>query len=421
MSQEAIERYVAALTKGKGLHDDFIYSMTFDEYKTFPDPYPRTTFKVTETEARISRYSNPGKPGELFEWDIHGRLFTPAKPSIPGIAVVMVPGGAVNEYEFIFTPDGPEKYLDLTKTSPTESRVGVAQHMASLGIPVLAISLPGHYSRSPWPPIPDRRPEFIIGEIPSDEELKNRLAVYTFRMCVEAIKVLIEKTLPDLKIFCWGHSTGGEYFYLLEQYGLRNKLISGLGFGTGMPAWIRKEWDLACAQKSPEERAAPFRNLTDLSQRSPKNYVKSGYVGPNQLWGSAERWFELENHCRPQFKPFLQDIEHSAHDVLLPEIRKLSGLPDEELFVTYKADLNRLRGKKLLHIVGEYDKGHWIEGGEKGVEFRREVYAFKRFATYAEDLRLIVVPRLTHYGHVESYNERLANLMVTAFRDYFPH
>jgi len=105
----------------------------------------------------------------------------------------------------------------------------------------------------------------------------------------------------------------------------------------------------------------------------------------------------------------------------LPEIRKLSGLPDEELFVTYKADLNRLRGKKLLHIVGEYDKGHWIEGGEKGVEFRREVYAFKRFATYAEDLRLIVVPRLTHYGHVESYNERLANLMVTAFRDYFPH
>jgi hypothetical protein len=83
--------------------------------------------------------------------------------------------------------------------------------------------------------------------------------------------------------------------------------------------------------------------------------------------------------------------------------------------------LNRLRGKKLLHIVGEYDKGHWIEGGEKGLEFRREVYAFKRFAPYAETLRLIVVPNLTHYGHVESYNESLANLMVTAFRDYFPH
>jgi hypothetical protein len=29
------------------------------------------------------------------------------------------------------------------------------------------------------------------------------------------------------------------------------------------------------------------------------------------------------------------------------------------------------------------------------------------------------VPKLTHYGHVESYNERLANLMVTGFKEYF--
>jgi len=332
--------------------------------------------------------------------------------------VVMIHGGAVNEYEFIFTPDGPEEYLDLTKTDPEKARVGVAQHIASLGIPVLAISLPGHYSRKPWPPIAERRPEFIIGEIPSDTELKNRLAVYTFRMCTEVVKTLVEKNLNEA-IFMWGHSTGGEYFYLMEQFGLKNKLIGGLGFGTGMPAWVRKEWDLACAKKSPEERAAPFRNLTDLSRRSPKGYVKSGYVGPNQPWGSAERWFELENHRRPQFKPFLQDIEHSAHDVLLSEIKKISGLPDDDLFITYKSDLNRLRGKKLLHIVGERDKGHWIEGGEKGLEFRREVYAFNRFKPFAEALRLIVVPNLTHYGHVESHNERLANLMVTGFKEYF--
>ena len=229
MSQDASNRYLAALTKGEGLHDGFIYSMTFDDYKAFPDPFPRTTFTVREVEARISRYPNPAKAGELFEWDIHGRLLTPARTSIPGIAVVMIHGGAVNEYEFIFTPDGPEKYLDLTQVAATESRAGVAQHVASLGIPVLAVSLPGHYSRNPWPPIPERRPEFIIGEIPADEELKNRLAVYTFRMCIEAIKVLIEKSLPGLKLFCWGHSTGGEYFYLLEQYGLKNKLLGGIG------------------------------------------------------------------------------------------------------------------------------------------------------------------------------------------------
>ena len=418
MSQEAMNKLVAALKHGEGLRDDFVYYMTFDDYRSFPDPFPRTTYTVREVQESIRRYPNPEKPGELFSWDIHGRLFAPAAISIPDMAVVMIHGGAVNEYEFIFTPGGPETYLDLTQTDPAQARVGVAQHIASLGIPVLTISLPGHYSRKHWASIAERRPEFIIGEVPGDTELRNRLAVYTFRMCAEAIKALVESNVKE-SIFMWGHSTGGEYFYLMEQYGLKNRLIGGLGFGTGMPAWIRKEWDLACASKSPEERAAPFRNLTDLSRRSPKGYEKSGYVGPNQPWGSAEKWFELENHRRPQFKPFLQDIEHSAHDVLLPEIKKISGLPDDELFITYKSDLNRLRGKKLLHIVGENDKGHWIEGGETGLEFRREVYAFNRFKPFAEALRLIVVPNLTHYGHVESYNERLANLMVTGFKEYF--
>ena len=417
--KDAMNKVVAALKTGAGLKDDFIYYMSFDDYKSFPDPFPRTSVNVKEVQQTVERYANPEKPGELFSWDIHGRLFTPDTISIPDTAVVMIHGGAANEYEFIFTPDGPETYPDLSQTDPKTARVGVAQHIASLGIPVLAISLPGHYSAQPWPSIAERRPEFIIGQIPGDAELRNRLAVYTFRMCAEAIKALVENNLRQ-SIYMWGHSTGGEYFYLMEQYGLKNKLIGGLGYGTGMPAWVRKEWDLACAAKSAEERAAPFRNLTDLSRRSPKGYAKSGYVGPNQPWGSVERWFELENHRRPQFKPFLQDIEHSAHDVLIPEIKKLSGLTDDELFITYQSQLERLRGKKLLHIVGAYDKGHWIEGGEKALEFRREVYAFNRFKPYADALRLIVVPNLTHYGHVESYNEALANLMVTGFKEYFP-
>ena len=248
MSQAAMSNLIAALKTGAGLKDDFIYYMPFDDYKTFPDPFPRTTVAIKEVQESIRRYANPEKPGELFQWDIHGRLFTPARLSIPDMAVVMIHGGAVNEYEFIFTPDGPEEYPDLTKADPAKARVGVAQHIASLGIPVLAISLPGHYSRKPWPPIAERRPEFVIGEIPSDTELKNRLAVYTFRMCTEAIKALVENNLKEA-IFMWGHSTGGEYFYLMEQYGLKNKLIGGLGFGTGMPAWVRKEWDLGLREK----------------------------------------------------------------------------------------------------------------------------------------------------------------------------
>jgi hypothetical protein len=73
----------------------------------------------------------------------------------------------------------------------------------------------------------------------------------------------------------------------------------------------------------------------------------------------------------------------------------------------------------MLHFVGELDKGHWLDGAEKGLGFRREVFALRRFAEYADAVRLVVIPRLTHYGHVEAHNERLANLMVTAMRDYF--
>jgi hypothetical protein len=44
----------------------------------------------------------------------------------------------------------------------------------------------------------------------------------------------------------------------------------------------------------------------------------------------------------------------------------------------------------------------------------------RRFAEHAKEVRLVVIPMLTHYGHVESHNERLANLMVTGLKNYFP-
>ena len=42
MAQENMTRLVAALKTGAGLKDDFIYYMPFDDYKTLPDPFPRT-------------------------------------------------------------------------------------------------------------------------------------------------------------------------------------------------------------------------------------------------------------------------------------------------------------------------------------------------------------------------------------------
>ncbi len=417
---DAKDRLLSALIDGAGLQKDFIYCLSWEDYTSFPDPLPRTRFEIKEVQESSRRYSNLEAPEEPFRWDIHGRLLMPEKEALPGVAVVMIHGGAANEYEFLFTPDGPEEFLDLTKTPPAKARVGVAQHLASLGVPVLAISLPGCYSQKPWPPIPERQPEFVVGEVPAPRELTYRLAVYTFRMCVEAIKLLIERSLPGYGVYIWGHSTGGEYLYLMEQYGLKNKLLGGLGFGIGMPANMHKEWDLLFQKRSPAERAAKFAAISGLSRRTPKGYEEEGYTGPNQPWGSADKWFELENHRRPQFKPFLQDIEHLAHDVLYEKVREVSGLPEEELFITYRPDLNRLHGKKLLFFVGENDRIHWINGGEHGMENRVEVFALRKLAEHAEEVRLVVIPRLTHYGHIESYNERLANLMVTGLNDYFP-
>jgi hypothetical protein len=193
-----------------------------------------------------------------------------------------------------------------------------------------------------------------------------------------------------------------------------------LGFGTGMPARVIKEWLVAMDETEPSEDYKQRRTIAGLSRRTPEGYTKSGYVGPNQPWGDAAKWFELEQHRRPMFKPFLQSIEHNAVEFLYDDAQKASGLPTEELFITMKADLERLRGKKMLYFVGERDEGHWIEGGENGLQYRREVFALRRFAEFAEQVRLVVIPMLTHYGHVESYNERLANLMVAGIRDYFP-
>ena len=75
-------KLVGALKHGNGLRDEFIYYMPFDDYKNFPDPFPRTTFTVKEVQSSVSRYPDPQRPNELFHWDIHGRLLTPATTSI---------------------------------------------------------------------------------------------------------------------------------------------------------------------------------------------------------------------------------------------------------------------------------------------------------------------------------------------------
>jgi hypothetical protein len=408
----------STLRSGESLEAGLVQHLDWETYTTYPEPFPRRRFQTSEVERSIWRYPNPERPPEFFQWDIHGRLLLPDTESVPGSAIVMIHGGAANEYEFLFTPDGPEALLDLTRADPSTARVGIAQHVASLGVPVLAISLPGHYSRQAWPPIDSRQPEFVLGAQPGPDELRNRLLVYTFRMCVEAVKALIEQALPDYAVSIWGHSTGGEFLYLLEQYGLRNRILGGLGFGSGMPAALKGEWDQAVAAGGAVEPRTGHRPLEYLARRSPDGYERSGYTGPNQPWGSAEAWFRAEQHRRPMFKPLWQTVEHFPDESYWDEARQRCGLPDDELFITLRPELERLRDKRLLFFVGGLDRGHWLEGAERGLEGRREVYGLQRLAHYADQVRLVVIPRLTHYGHIEAYNERLGNLFVAGLAEY---
>jgi hypothetical protein len=66
MSQAAMSNLIAALKTGAGLKDEFIYYMPFDDYKTFPDPFPRTAVAIKEVQESIRRYANPENPASYF-------------------------------------------------------------------------------------------------------------------------------------------------------------------------------------------------------------------------------------------------------------------------------------------------------------------------------------------------------------------
>ena len=87
MSREAMDamnKVVAALKTGAGLQDDFIYYMSFDDYKVFPDPFPRTPVIVREVQETIRRYPNPEKPGELFHVGYSWPVVYPGQSIDPG-------------------------------------------------------------------------------------------------------------------------------------------------------------------------------------------------------------------------------------------------------------------------------------------------------------------------------------------------
>jgi pimeloyl-ACP methyl ester carboxylesterase len=351
------------------------------------------------------------------DWDITGLKLTPDKPdpALPTIAIVH--GGSANWYEFFVDP---------------LNRAGLGQYLAQRA-PVLLMTIPGNYRTGGWTERTfDRRaPGYVLDREIGADEARLRNAIFTFSLAAEGVRQLLEKatTGPLLLV---GHSTGGEFQFLLKSSSLRSRLRDrSLGWGTGSPAFVTKELDEAAGERSQRvEQYGRYPRVDTLRARDARGYVSSAYVGPlNPIRGAtplevAEGWFAAENRRRPQFKQVLQDMEHQGFVEHRPrlerEIREtLNGNtlgvdPNaviKDLFSTMTPPLDGYA--KMAWVVGKLDNGHWDARPEEA----REYQLAERFrqANPSSAIRVLAIDApLTHYGHIERPRQLAAVLLEAA-------
>lgn len=117
--------------------------------------------------------------------------------------LVIIHGGSANWYEF---------FVDLFNNP------GLGQYLA-LKISVVPVTIPGNHKDGGWTePAYEKRvaPYVLDREIPPLEaEVRN--AIFTFRVCTEEIRQLIETTTTG-PVVVVGHSTAGEFPNLFDEY-----------------------------------------------------------------------------------------------------------------------------------------------------------------------------------------------------------
>lgn len=347
------------------------------------------------------------------EWDITGLLLQPAD-STPGLpTLVFINGGSANWYEFFVDP----------LNDP-----GLAQYMAQK-IPVFLITIPGNFKPGGWrEPIAERKPSYLLDRELSAEETAARNAMFTFTLISEGVAQLIEKAIEG-RVLIAGHSTAGEIQFLLKDR-LRSRLHGlSIGWGTGGPANLRRQWDEE--RRAPDEPRRTYLPTTEVRARNPEGYVSSSYIGPlNPVAGAnelevARRWFERVSGRRPQFKQVIQDLEHRGEihkkDDMIADLRRAmhdAGMAFDEneiiadFFSTMNIDLTGYR--KMISNSGWLDHGHW--GPEPAST--REVAIARGFREANPNMVYRVIAYetpITHYGHVEK-PKQLAGALLAAVK-----
>ncbi|MBI3042633.1 MAG: hypothetical protein HYY78_07385 [Betaproteobacteria bacterium] len=317
----------------------------------------------------------------------------------------------MNELDFQATPDG---------------RPGLARVLAAQGFQVLTPSYPGLWPRGgKWrAPVTERKPFYLLDRDIVEEECRDRLLKATYQVYMQGMGALVEQDLAGQKLFAMGHSTGGPMAVDLCKY-LKTARVTGLvGWGSGgCDKWILEWRESLGLPPVGVGEAHKQRAIGNLLYRTVEEYRhSSGYEDAPELtpWGRMEQRFELGRETTPLFNPDLQVTSHHGDLKRLADYRKATGLPMEEYVAQLEEPDGRfLAGLKVLLMVGENDKNHWIRGGER-MEERQDGFMVKRYAGKTMGAHLVRVPRYTHMGHWALHNEKLAYLWLWAVKSgYF--
>jgi hypothetical protein len=383
----------------------------FDPRKLESLPAEKLGYRAQWHELRYKVYG--------LDWDITGLALTPNRP-LPGLpTLVLIHGGSANLYEF---------YVDLF------SNPGLGQYLAQQ-VRVLLVTIPGNYKHGGWmdQPFDKRIPAYVLDKKISEKEAKVRNASYTFRVVVEGVRQLIEKSTSG-PVVVVGHSTAGEIPHLLLDTPVKERMAGlYLGWGSGGPARLSAAvFGKQNQEKKNESRFSMAPNVAQLRARTPDGplgYTDRGYIGPlNPCKGStdgevARCWFRQEERRRPQFKQVLQDIEHQGATELRADIEKeirtaLAGnsfgvKADEvinDLFMTMRASLTGW--KKMIWLAGPLDE-HWnYEDPEKAQDLKVANEYRKQNPETTIRVASFEAP-MTHYGHIER-PKQLAGALIAA-------
>ena len=375
--------------------DDLLLKFSWDEWLEVEPPYPEVKFSIEDVWVRFQRNG--------YDWDIHGSLYTPEKEVKEDRAFVIFHGGA-----------GSEKIMDLTP----DGRPGISRVLASQGFKVLALTYPGHYPPGGvWEEaVADRQPIYLLDRELAMKEIQDRNLKCTFNTILQGAGLLVDQCLAGRDILAFGHSTGGPMAAHLTRFTKKTRVIGLVGFGTGGPDGWRKEWRDATGSEKYSEKGVDV-----VSRRSANSFREAKYEDPPDLtpWGGAEEFIRLVSNIRSQMKTSLCDNQHNAAVGILKEYPKRTGLPEEEYFDhLQEPDPDWLKTIRVLLLVGENDKGHWVKG--ERLEDKREMFMGRKYAATTRGTHVVYIPRIGHVGYAELHNEKIAHFWLWAVKSgYF--